>query len=399
MAFFGGQMQEIKELIKTIQYTLDDHDTDPAFDEEAGEAASADAAVFDDHTFSSNTLVEAHLTYIKGLLTHSIKDPEVINRATIQETMRYIESIQLEKPTLFFFWSSPNTLREKLINERKLVFPESKMLNKLATFSERSPLPRTSVDIFTSIHDTLFEVIRENLALEKGEQPAAPSAVWTYSYPKNESNHIVDPAVIAWETAHASLLPGDPAYERDFIRDYSILNMFGKTSDVVDDLLAYLLQSSTYNHEEQRTLLAWLKANGGQDNNRFIDLLLAKGAYTNNRPATQFKSSGIAQNWTISDEGKIIFQLDTVLHGLVVDGEVYQTNPDNGTLETVELVHDDSHNLIPCLEVRATIELDLNEGRVQPHVTNLIVTSYTQSLLPPKPPTPVEHAEAGLPHQ
>lgn len=391
-------MKEIKELIRTIQYILEGQDADPDFDEEvAAEATPADAAAFDEHAFTSNSLIEAHLTYIKGLLTHSIKNPEAINIATIQQTMRYIESIRVEKPSLFFFLASPNTVREKLSDEGKLVFTESKILNKLATFSEKSPIPRTSVDIFTGIHDTLFEVIRENLPLEK--QSASPSPAWTYPYPKNESNHIVEPAVTAWETAHATLLPGDPAYNRDFVRDYSILNMLGKTSKGVDDLLTYLLQSTTYTNEEKGILLAWLKANGGQDNNRFIDLLLANGSYTTPHPANQFKSTGIQQNWTISDDSKIIFQLNTVLNGLVIDGDVYQINPNNGMLETVELVQDDSHNLIPCLEVRATIELDINDGRVQPRVTNLIVTSYTKSLLAPKPPTPDEQVKAELPHQ
>jgi hypothetical protein len=75
-----------------------------------------------------------------------------------------------------------------------------------------------------------------------------------------------------------------------------------------------------------------------------------------------------------------------------MNGDAYQINPQNGILEAVELIEDDSHNLLPTLAIKASIELDVEAGKVQPHITDLAVTSFTRSLFAPKPSSPLEQA-------
>ena len=386
-------MKEIRELIKVIQYTKDGQQSIPEFqDDEAtgAEAASAAADEFiEEPTLTSNTVIDAHLNHIQNLLEQSVKDRELVNIAIIQETMRYIESILIQTPGGLFRSKSIYTLGEKLSREQKEIFPQLAQVKITPTFFASQTIPNENCAIFTGIHDKLREIFGNNLALRK---QLALAPLWVYSYPKNESSHVIDPNIITWQRDHAVLLAGDPAYHNDFVRDYSILNMLGKTNQNVDDLLAYLLERSKYNEEEKTLLLTWLKANGGQDNNRFIDLLLASGAYTNGTCANQFKSNGIVQNWTISDTGTIIFQLETVLKGLVLNGEVYQTNPKTEYLEKVELIDDNSHNLLPSMAIKATIELDVQAGIVLPHITDLVVSSFSNTLVRPAQSAPLEEA-------
>lgn len=328
-----------------------------------------------------------HLLFVRNLLKQSIKNPETVDLSAIQKAMRYIESIKITTSNLFF--TQTFSLREKLRGDNQFVFPELPILNEGEEGVFGTPLPIKSCKIFIEIHAELLDIFKDNLTFEKESNPLSKE-VWAYSYPKDDSNHIIDAEVATWEAAHAVLLNADQGYKKDLVRQYSILNMLGRSSSGVDSLLEYLLESSTYDREDYKAILDWLKANGGQDSNRFIDLLLNKGVFTNTIPAAQFKSKGVVQNWTLSDEGKIIFQIDLLLQGLVMQGAVYQLNPINKQLEEVELLNDDSHNKLPVLRVKATLQLDMDKKSVQPHLTDLVVTSYTNHLSLPTPTPPTD---------
>jgi hypothetical protein len=217
--------------------------------------------------------------------------------------------------------------------------------------------------------------------------------VWSYTYPLDETGQVMNNAVGEWQKDRIELGANQDAY-RDFTRDTSIEGKVkAKPDEVGTRIESFVGKATHYNDEQKKALVAWLKNNGGQHNNRFLDLMMMQGHFSENGALALTKSKGLEQDWRI-ENGKIYLHFDIIVNQLWVPDKlkaIYASQ--DGTIgETADLDKLEKEALIPegqlppfLLRTRATIELDINkEGKVIPKIVLLQVDNYAKQLLSPE---------------
>lgn len=216
--------------------------------------------------------------------------------------------------------------------------------------------------------------------------------VWSYTYPLDETGQVMDNAIGEWQKQRIKLGSEKGAYP-DFKRDTSFEGKAkAKEEEIAPTIESFVSKASHYNDEEKKVLVAWLKSNGGQHNNRFLDLMLMQGQFSESALALM-KAKGLEQDWRI-ENGKIYLHLDIIVNQLFSPDKqqaIYASQ--DGTIgETTDLEKMQKEATTPegqlplfLLRMRATIELDIDkEKNVIPKIVLLQVDNYAKQLLSPK---------------
>jgi hypothetical protein len=349
---------------------------------------------------SENDLaLNMHLFSVKYTLQQSLMHDGTINIAKIHTALKYIETIPItERPAGFFGTRGARTMGEILAEHEAVLLPESEKTQPKRA-SSKLPIEGKYHRIFGPIHHTLYEEAVDYLQYAKNkrlqESIKTPEAAWTFAYPRErDSGEIMTQEIGEWQAAQMPLSQDRTHAYRDFERDVSIRGMTGRNDKDVDALLQYLIDGADYTENEKTLILEWLKSNGGQDNNRFVDLLAASGVFTGDKHATLLKSRGIEQNWTIAADGKIVMDYDVAIYALMIDG-VPHVSSVTGTLEAVEDIERIDGMIKtrpPLLNIKARLMLNVDpEHHVQPSIVELNVASFNKVLTSPERSYVTEH--------
>lgn len=333
-----------------------------------------------------------HLFYVKSMLKQSINSEDSIHLGKIYEALQHLESIKVEPVQTGFFGRSDNikTMGEIFAQQDELILPQSERLK--TSYANTCPaLPRKYHRLFGPIHHHLIDCFADRLQYAKVNQIhdsiKAPPPVWSFSYPIDETGEIMNQAIGQWQADRMLIHSSNQGAYVDFNRDFGIHGLVGRTAQETDQLIEHLVTEADYSPTEKERITTWLKENGGQDTNRFFDLLLASGAYTNDTPAANLTSVGVEQNWTTDENGKIVFNYDMASYALNIDGGVYVNTPEKRLQlrEDVENIPGLKKTGSPLLQVRASIQLNFDEeGNVQPRIVKLNLTSFNTQLSSPE---------------
>ncbi len=344
-----------------------------------------------------------HLNNVKFILLQSKMEDGTINVADIHKVIQYIETIKIEKKKGFFGSAGLETMGELLAQHGETILPASKRPPSTMAFSSGPLLSVKHHKIFGLIHHTLYQNFLEYLQYPKNQETqrsmTSAETIWAFSYPKDEGGEIMNQAIGEWQARLMQLPEESPrlAYI-DYMRDLSIQGMVGRTEADVDRLLEYLVADSEYTAEQKAAIIRWMQSNGGQSNNRFVDVLIGSGAYTNGVAATNLKSKRAEQNWTM-ENGKVVMHCDITSYALMIGGVPYINSSTNKleTIDDVETLSDPRNRFSPMLRMQATIKLEVNaDGHVEPRIDTLNVTSYNKMLSPPEKPV-VEQTDTPRP--
>ncbi|QBR83667.1 hypothetical protein E3983_04410 [Legionella israelensis] len=337
--------------------------------------------------------LEFHLYVIKSILKESKVGGTEENIAKIHEALHYIEGIKIQTKPSFFSDGKLTTMEELLLSHGEVLLPEhdKSFLPLTVLHYNPAPLPEKHHKIFGTIHASLRFYFKEHLQYERDESNLKsnkfPKAAWSFSYlPEEDEEEILNQPIGKWQNLLMMLSDTPKKAYVDFTRDTSILGMVGKTEKDVDRLLDYLIFLSDYKEEDKAMLMGWLQNNGGQENNRFIDLLLMSGEYTHGVLTDNCYSQCLLMDWCI-ENGKIVFNCDVISYTVQINGELKAN--DKGSLIVIEPEEMKTRST-PILRFQAKIQLELTEDNllVKPTMVNLNVTSFTNDLfLPEKKPT------------
>ncbi|MDI9818465.1 MULTISPECIES: hypothetical protein [unclassified Legionella] len=336
------------------------------------------------HTKKEDEPLLFHLITVKSLLKQSIQTDEKVNIAKIHEVLHCIETIGIKQKSGFFGQSTPLTMAEILEKHGERILPqeERQQLPLFLAYDTRPKLETKCHELFGPIHHSLYEAAKpwlqyeENANIHKSLNP--PKTIWTYTYPTNDNKEILNDPIGVWQASQMNLSSSLTKAYTDFKRDISIRGIKSNTDEDIDALLEYLLESSDYPPGEKPKIKQWLERNGGQDNNRFFDLLLANGEYSGEPGSANLSSKSLEANWTIED-GKVVMNISMVSYAMLIEGRCF-VNSRSGDLIAVE-PDATSKEGPPLLQLQAKIKLSVNDNnRVKPSVVALEVTSFNKEL-------------------
>lgn len=326
-------------------------------------------------------------------------------------------------------------LKEAILNLETVPirsFIDNKKLGKLLTDQNHSTLiERDQINLFrksfcalSNKHQKILTHIHQKLMnyfmfLVKNQNKAA----WSLNYEfDQEQQEIMDDHIKAWQEDVMILSKSANAAYVDYLRDFGIQGMtnFKHTEHEIDDLIDGLISKSNYDEKDKILIKKWLKANGGQCNNRFIDFLLQGGHFVINRPGLAIaptgyvsldellypkydkfgllKSESFGQGWFIKNK-KACFTSDIVVYSLThlkktcifldPEKEPNQLGDQLRMTNNMDYFFPQQKNKKALLRFQAEITLDIeanplneNERHVKPKITFLNVTGYTHSLQP-----------------
>ncbi|MGC1182566.1 hypothetical protein [Legionella sp.] len=326
-----------------------------------------------------------HLCFIKSILKQGMHPNGNVNIAKIHEALHYIETIEITKKS-FFFQHTEILMADALSKNKETILPEHERQLKSLSFSQKNPhqaITSKDYSVFGLIHKTLSDLVINRLQFEKNAKnrlklKKSPE-VWVYEYPVVKGQ-VMNQAVGEWQADRMKLASSQYEPQKaytDFQRNISIRGMIGQTEDEVTDLLNYLVVATNYSLDEKKSIKYWLEMKGGQDNNRFLDLLIASGAFTSQMGSALLKTTSLEQNWTL-ENGKIIFFYESMVHALFVDGEVWVNNGLGVLAKEPDPEQITSEINQPLMHVCAKIELNINsDHKVIPQIIALKIISFT----------------------
>lgn len=340
-----------------------------------------------------SSAIEQHLYYIKSILKQSETHDDRINIAKIHEAIHYIETIKIEQYTTFFAPQS-RSMAELLQRHEEVIFPDRERRVRplsLQSKQQSDAVIAKSHTLFGPIHGTLMDMILERLQFAKNAEINAqiknPPVAWEYEYPLDEGE-VMNQAIGEWQAARMEFPESQDELQKDykdFQRNISIRGLTGKSADEVTDLLTYLVCAANYPEHDKAAIKYWLQERGGQDNNRFLDLLLMSGEFTACMESGILKTRGIEQNWTL-ECGKIVLFYESVVYALMINGSICVNDGRGGLSKELNPEKIKSENNLPLMRVRAKIELNINSNHnVVPQITALSVTSFSPNLVKPEP--------------
>jgi hypothetical protein len=313
---------------------------------------------------------------------------------TLESAIRYLERV----PISVFLSTIP--LGVLLENDNYPV---------LITETELRYLP-SAAQVDGNHHHTLGSIQIRLLEYMKFLLKSNRNVAWNISYPLenredegNSSKENGKDPIGDWQSLQM-IMQGSPTKAmKDFVRDIYIQGRMDnkkKSETEIHTLIDKLMGKLTgYDQHDQTLFAKWLKCNGGQDNNRFIDYLLMYEHFTE-EPFTSGKSKALDQIWYIANN-TLCFSCDTLLYSIVQGTEkTIMIDPTSDRESATcrpqvkvsphpeELAKYKLEDLHPLMRIKARIELTIMAGTgnkyVMPSIKELNVTSYTDFLKTPK---------------
>lgn len=319
----------------------------------------------------------------------------------LKKGLSYLEAIPLSSSSGLLGWIFPtkSLLREFLKKKKLPVLDPAEFSKAYASEATRLRfLPTLSQDdeailsILVYIHT---ELMRHYPKL-------------FYAFPQDATGQVMNDAIKEWQTAPQQT-PSEnspnsqKASFRDFKRGYNILGQriaSNQGNQEIESMIGALVQRTGANDQDQDLLKRWLMKNGGQETNRFLDLLFLQGYF-----GKQF-NIGITQaldlNWYVNNEtGKICFSYVVLIKTLQEVEKTGTTEEEIPVAKDMMIARDDKgevrrldlnaltkedeallskKDLIPPLiRVQALIELDVVPGAVVPKLVECNVFNYVDS--------------------
>jgi hypothetical protein len=338
-------------------------------------------------TKKDTAVLIVHLNHIDRLLEDSVNPKDnSIDPDKIYEAVHYIETIKLQKTRHrfgFFGNTNMNRMGELFAKNGETILPVTEL--DRGTESISVPLETKHHNLFGTIHRSLWQAFSTQLR-------STALKAWSFSYPLNEAGDVMNQAIGEWQSQQMKLSETTQSAYADFTRDITIDGHKSTDDKQATGYIEDMIVRSNYPEDQKEAIKTWISHNGGQNNNRFIDLLLMEKEYTKD-PAANLTSTSAKQNWTIKN-GKIVFEFDITSYGLLIDGGTYinknGTQLEEATIEELIELKENKHDaqklgIFPILRFKAEVELGIIDKHVvEPRVIALNVTSYNDQLLSPE---------------
>ena len=332
-----------------------------------------------------------HLARVEALIIESTYQSNKIDFTKIHQAILHIETIKINLNSSFF-GNKLKTMADVMAEKGEIILPEHERVLAVGTTLPFEAIPANKEHDFGSIHQALVELISSHYQFLKNDEirksiKKSAKDVWSCEYPSDENNQILNQAIGEWQELCMGLNNDPKKACKDFTRNISIRGLTATDHKDVEDLIDYLLVASNYSENHQDLLKIWLQANGGQDINRFLDLLMASGEFTAGNPVGLSGVKAIEQGW-ILEKNKVIFSYETMVYSLIKDGNVV-ANDNKNRLTTVidpEKIQDSKTNYFkvpPLMKVSAKIELTIANNQIIPAIKSLQVISYTNDIKKP----------------
>lgn len=327
----------------------------------------------------------------------------------LKKGLSYLEAIPLSSSSGLLGWIFPTkSLLREFLKEKKLPVLDP------AEFSKAYASEATRLRFLPTLSQG-DEAILSILAYIHTELMRHYPKLF-YAFPQDATGQVMNDAIKEWQTAPQQT-PSEnspnsqKASFRDFKRGYNILGQRIASNQVdqeIESMIGALVQRTGANDKDQGLLKRWLMKNGGQETNRFLDLLFLQGYF-----GKQF-NIGITQaldlNWYVNNEtGKICFSYVALIKTLQeVEVEKTGTGKEKEILVAKDMIARDDKGEVrhlymnaltnedeaimrnkdlipPLIRVQALIELDVVQGAVVPKLVECNVFNYVDSPLLIKP--------------
>lgn len=356
------------------------------------------------HVFNKkHMLLMMHLEKVARLLTKSENQREIngdLHIIYLKKAIIYLENIPILKNSMFFH--SVKALGQ-ILRESRFAYPT--LLNhKITAFKakKQASMPLHSEAVPWNIHFILGSIHISLMPYFK--------KIWFYPFEIDmQTKQVLNDQIIDWQTAQMRIKRSSHASYKDFERNICIQNKKGGDSPEIESRIDTLLNDADGYDEPAKILLKhWLTENGGQNNNRFLDLLIESHYFTRDDDDSDnsdiLPNIGrlipIEQNWHVAN-GKICFDylayISSIEYGTrkwimtLSNGEVAEIT-DSDDFEAI-LNHYKIQNKIlpPLLSVNAKLQLEIIEKEddklgiaVLPMVKKLEILSFTSKLHKPQ---------------
>lgn len=250
------------------------------------------------------------------------------------------------------------------------------------TFIPQTSLSSDERHILGSIHVSLMEEYKKQ--------------TWYYTYPVI-SGQVINDVITEWQTSQRILCTTtDKAFD-DFKRDTCIMNICGgEDKDIVARINTLVDSARGYPKKQDKELLkTWLRQNGGQTNNFFINDSFMMGHFTNDEPGNGPHigwAKYLTQNWDVAYD-KIILDYDVGVQTLNYDstrtimknshGQTVIVDPNDAEAD-LKLFKSSKRQIPLLMRVKTRIQLDIVNGVVVPKIIKLETACYNNLLLSPK---------------
>jgi len=304
------------------------------------------------------------------------------NIAQLQRAILYLHKIPIK--SMGFFSSA---LGDILKEEERSTFDVDK-----ASQEHKKNLPLVPE---SALSDEARRVLGSlTMALMRHYKPLA----WSYAYPLGQDGQVMNDPIGEWQAQCMVVSESrDKAY-RDFKRDIT-LSGEKSTSDaeVTKKIETLVAGAISYPEGDKEKLIQWLQHNGSQENNRFLDLLIASGHFSSLEQggATLYKVKNIKQNWLV-EHGKICFDYDIIINSIsfeknyertflyaVSDGKISITDDPEKVKKEITV----REGQLPPYLMRVTAKMELavdESGKIKPSIVALNVLNFSEKLLSPE---------------
>lgn len=241
---------------------------------------------------------------------------------------------------------------------------------------------------------------------------------WFFSYPLSDDGQIQRSGIQEWQhTLTTEESKSSTQSFVDFKRDFEIngKSLRDQSDKVITKAIEELVDKSKgYDAKNKKELKSWLKANGGQEINRFIDLLIAmdNDIYSNdpkikyniakalasksemdndlsNDPEIKYNIAKILaskSNWFNASNDQIQFEYTMNILSMIVISEtgagfLFRDEDDVVRLEEEPPEGLRAKTLLPLMTVDSRVELEVSNGKVIPKVVQLEMVSYAGDYL------------------
>lgn len=349
------------------------------------------------------------LETLKVLLTVDVTSA-IEQRQKIKEAILLLESVELSG--LFGVKSLVTVL-----NNRKLI--------SISTQTIEITVGNQFENFLISLHQNLLTTYINPRATKAYKAPT-----WCYTYPINpDAKQVLHPVIQHWQNTHIVSETSLSALT-DLTRNVKISDRSHTpiiTSDMSEDECDLAMQSAEqearrsidvlvdaakgYSEEAQKlmntppseeeikiAIVQWLVHNGGQENFRFINLLLEANEFTDSSFSDSedetIKVNGIFEaqnlNWYIDNE-KICFDVFLTANQINYGAGKFIMADENGTIRVLNNIEMDASmetnnkNLPPVLifQAKLQLELDYQNRKILPTVISMQVSGFSNAVKQP----------------
>jgi hypothetical protein len=333
------------------------------------------------------------LNHINSLLNMALATNDI---RQVTAAIRFIENLSLAMPLSLFShhalrFSQWMKVKGQLVGDMK---PDT-----ARDFNQHFTIPFKECTNLNRVYRNLVKYFR---FVERTTDLIA----WEYGYQWYQGldahGSFLNEALAPWQAQQMQLDNAGIGGVKDFLRDISFDGLFryhqqGLT--IQESIQLFVQGAYDYQPIDKNLLVSWLLANGGQDNNRFMDQLIQANVIVTPSPGFVIgKSHALAQHWLICD-GKLCFESDICIYSLhqgmdnmiIMDTDNRQVG---GKIQYYAREISDPdficsinpYQAYPLLRIRARSQLQIVEldevKKVKPFISSLHISCYTPLLKP-----------------